>query len=204
MYGRWVCRECGKSSADRWGTTEDKSPGWDESCALNAECLFQRVWFTSDTHFGHARVIEYCKRPFADVEEMDAKLREAWNARVTPADVVYVLGDFALGKREDLAKHVRALNGRLILIQGNHDRSKTAMLEAGFAEVHKELTVKLDGALLYLRHIPQKDLSWEATANWHLCGHVHGSWAREGRIINVGVDVRGFRPVRLWELLHDG
>ena len=30
-----------------------------------------KVWFTSDTHFSHANIIRFCKRPFADVEEMN-------------------------------------------------------------------------------------------------------------------------------------
>ena len=34
------------------------------------------VWFTSDTHFGHAKIIEYCDRPFADVQEMNETLVE--------------------------------------------------------------------------------------------------------------------------------
>ena len=34
----------------------------------------ENVWFTSDTHFGHAKIIEYCDRPFANVQEMNKKL----------------------------------------------------------------------------------------------------------------------------------
>jgi calcineurin-like phosphoesterase family protein len=29
------------------------------------------IWFTSDTHFGHERIVSYCKRPFRDVDEMN-------------------------------------------------------------------------------------------------------------------------------------
>jgi calcineurin-like phosphoesterase family protein len=198
----WACRECGKTSADRWGDTADKSPGWDESCALNATRLFQRAWFTSDLHFGHARVVDYCHRPFANVAEMDTKLREAWNERVNLDDVVYVLGDFALGPRKLLPMQVRELNGYLILVAGNHDRSRTAMLAAGFEEYHRELSIVLDGVKLYLRHVPNRELSWQETHDFHLCGHVHEKWARDGRIINVGVDVRDFRPASLAELLE--
>ena len=33
------------------------------------------VWFTSDTHFGHAKIIEYCDRPFANVQEKELWLK---------------------------------------------------------------------------------------------------------------------------------
>lgn len=161
-----------------------------------------QVWFTSDTHFGHARVIEYCGRPFANVSEMNTRLAEAWNARVSPSDIVYHLGDFAMGRREDLALHLGALNGRVILVAGNHDRSRSAMLGAGFAEHHKELTLEMNGLRLYMRHVPNLEGTWQGSADFHLCGHVHERWARMGHTLNVGVDVRGFQPVTLEELLN--
>jgi hypothetical protein len=40
-------------------------------------------YFTSDSHFFHKKVIEYCNRPFRDVDEMNAYLVNAWNIVVT-------------------------------------------------------------------------------------------------------------------------
>lgn len=43
--------------------------------------------------------------------------------------------------------------------------------------------------------------------SWLLCGHVHDSWRQKGRMINVGVDAWGGRPVsetRIVELIEAG
>ena len=37
------------------------------------------VFFTSDTHFGHSKIIDYCKRPFSSIEEHDKTLIQNWN-----------------------------------------------------------------------------------------------------------------------------
>ena len=57
------------------------------------------TFFTSDHHFGHRRIIDYCGRPYAHVDEMDEALIANWNARVGHSDVVYHLGDFTLKTR---------------------------------------------------------------------------------------------------------
>ena len=96
------------------------------------------VFFTADQHFGHKNIIEYCNRPFSDVEEMNEALIENWNKTVDNNDKIFVLGDFALGSSENIIKWGRALKGNKMLILGNHDRaSKSVYLEAGFKEVSK-------------------------------------------------------------------
>jgi calcineurin-like phosphoesterase family protein len=156
------------------------------------------IFFTSDTHLGHARVIDYCKRPFRDVEHMDDELVRRWNARVGSDDTVYHLGDFAMGPKANLAGYRQRLNGRIRLVLGNHDRSYMAMREAGFDEVLKWSMPTLDGHPLFLRHIPRP---WPLEAGIHLCGHVHERWRRQGNVINVGVDQWDFEPKTLQELL---
>lgn len=80
------------------------------------------VFFTSDTHFGHQNIIKYCNRPFSNVGEMNEVIINNWNALVMPGDVVYHLGDVALGDINKSLECVRRLVGHKILILGNHDR----------------------------------------------------------------------------------
>src|SRR5260370_31484271 len=93
-------------------------------------------FFTSDTHLDHGNVITYCKRPFVSVDEMNEQMIYRWNYRVKSGDTVYHLGDFHMGKRERVAPLRERLNGRIILVRGNHDRSPKVMRECGFDDVY--------------------------------------------------------------------
>lgn len=80
------------------------------------------TWFTSDLHFGHKNIIKYEGRPFNDVDEMNHALVDNWNRTVGPDDVVWIVGDFAMGKIVDTLPIAKDLNGKKLLVPGNHDR----------------------------------------------------------------------------------
>jgi len=86
------------------------------------------IFFTSDTHFNHAKVLEHSRRPFRDLDEMTEALIYNWNSVVSKSDVIYHLGDFGLtwgAKHQDAIDSVlKKLNGTKILITGNHDRKE--------------------------------------------------------------------------------
>lgn len=152
-----------------------------------------KTFFTSDTHFNHANVIRYCNRPFASLDEMNRAMIERWNAVVGPADTVYHLGDFAMGKATEWPSILPQLNGaRKIILIGSHDRKAAQMLSTGFTEAYD--TLEWNGWLL--QHKPFK------TDRKLLCGHVHEKWLRLGSIINVGVDVWDFTPRTIEELVQ--
>lgn len=44
------------------------------------------------------------------------------------------------------------------------------------------------------------DLRYEDDGGYLLCGHVHEKWTQIGKMINVGVDVRNFKPMSLAEI----
>ena len=82
----------------------------------------EHTFFTSDTHFGHANIINLCNRPFKDVNHMNDMLVENWNSVVTDDDTVFHLGDFALGGSAVWSNVLSRLKGKIYLILGNHDR----------------------------------------------------------------------------------
>ena len=47
------------------------------------------IYYTADTHFGHANVVEMCERPYPDVDAMNEAMIAAWNERVHVNDTVY-------------------------------------------------------------------------------------------------------------------
>src|SRR5580765_7662676 len=79
-------------------------------------------FFTSDTHFSHANIIRYCDRPFKDIYHMDQTIVDNWNSLVGPTDVVYHLGDVAMGDSDRWHDILTSLNGYKVLTIGNHDR----------------------------------------------------------------------------------
>lgn len=129
-------------------------------------------YIIADLHLGHANIIKYCDRPFANVQEMDKTIIENWNKVITYADTVFVLGDFALSRRDKVIEYINVLKGNKILIMGNHDKrvgSATWWLNAGFDSVHKSpQVIKSLQEFFLLSHEPQAN---SEMINIH--GHIH-------------------------------
>lgn len=160
-------------------------------------------FFTADQHFNHAKIIEYCGRPFATVEEMNEALIACWNAVVQDGDTVYHLGDFGMGNAASLKAICERLNGNKILIRGNHDNlSRTAYKQrVGFLEVYDQMEY---GEWL-LSHYPSTEphMELKVADQWVICGHVHDMWRVCLRNLNVGVDMNDFYPISLEEVKFD-
>lgn len=80
----------------------------------------QRIFFTSDLHFGHQNIIRFCNRPWKTTDEMEEALIENWNSVVTDDDIVFDLGDFAFAPNSKWKEILGELNGQHHLIVGNH------------------------------------------------------------------------------------
>ena len=159
------------------------------------------VFFTSDTHFGHAGARALYRRPFASVAEMDAAIVARWNETVGPDDEVWHLGDFEIGQTaQRTAELLAALCGRKHLVAGNNDPPST-WEQPGWASVQPYIEIRAGDVGLVLCHYPFR--SWHGSGKgWiNLHGHSHGRMKPVPRQIDVGVDVWDFRPVSLQQIL---
>jgi calcineurin-like phosphoesterase family protein len=161
-----------------------------------------KVYIWSDLHLGHANIIKYCNRPFADVEAMNKALLHAWWTTVKPMDTIINLGDVSLkNNKEHLSETIRSLPGYKILILGNHDRKRSVKwwMEAGFDEVYKHPIV-YEGKLI-LSHAIVELAKDSPFINIH--GHSHQHNMGNPRYVNVCVEITGYKPVPL-EAIIDG
>ena len=165
-----------------------------------------RIFFTADTHFGHKNIIRYCKRPFVDVEEMNETLIDSWNSTVGKDDIVFHLGDFAMGGSAEWSRFLKRLNGKIYLILGNHDMKTIGKGFSRFEYVTMQMLINIGGQRIYLNHYPFLCYGGAYRNTWQLFGHVHTSPHRTGldssRLAHlfpsqydVGVDNNDFKPM---------
>lgn len=159
------------------------------------------IWITSDTHFDHENVITYENRPFNNELEMTEKLIENWNEFVKPNDLIFHLGDVFFCRKERIRDISPQLNGRKILIRGNHDKgiSNGFFNRLGF-DVYNYYF--LEGFLL--SHYPQSEQPLRIakelgllTGNVH--GHVHKNISGLDQTIYkcVSVEHTNYKPINL-------
>lgn len=174
------------------------------------------VFFTSDQHFGHNNILKYCPqtRPFGNIDIMNGVLIESWNDVVAEEDIVYVLGDFFMGRATLIDEILPQLNGDIYLIRGNHDEKNRIKK---FTEYDIQILGKYSfdnffglGNVVLCHYPPDQepDIVKEAEAFFGegqdfiwLYGHVHDDAPEHVHLINgipcyhVGVDTNDLTPI---------
>lgn len=169
-----------------------------------------KTWITSDLHFGHKRIKEFCpdtRGRFRDVDHMREVMISEWNESVAPEDTVYVLGDVAFLPAADAVAILRRLNGCKILIEGNHDRKllNDPSFRRCFESVHSYLRLNHDGQLVILFHYPIAEFDQMHRGAVHLHGHLHGnpSGLEQYRVRDMGYDATGQIVVLMEDAIAD-
>lgn len=134
-------------------------------------------FYISDLHIGHENILSIDERPFENLEEMSDTIRENWNSTVSNDDTVYVLGDIAF-KGFDFVPYYNSLNGKKILITGNHDLSLDREdLKKVFDRIAPMMTIRDGEKRVQLCHYPIQFYNGaESFENCMLFGHVHGGF----------------------------
>lgn len=159
-------------------------------------------YFLSDTHFNHANIIKYSKRPFKSVEDMNHTLLMNWIDTVGRKDEVVFVGDFAMGRYESILHDV--LKCKTDFVLGNHD---SEFVPNGLP-LRDHMWVKtLHGTPIYVVHEPDRTPSHYK--GWVIHGHHHNNFPYkypffnpDQKTINVSVDVIGFRPISMKDITN--
>ncbi|MFA5344676.1 MAG: metallophosphoesterase family protein [Candidatus Omnitrophota bacterium] len=154
------------------------------------------IFFTADTHFGHAGILKHIPARaamFSNVDEMDDALIEQCNQTVQSRDELWLLGDFAWKASKYGHYRQRLRVRKLHVVMGNHDSTS---LRAHVSSL-KEMEYRRFGTQkFHLTHYPMA--SWrgrESAKSIHLYGHSHGTIETHldrcfpgRRSMDVGVD----------------
>lgn len=175
------------------------------------------IWFTSDLHLGHANVLRFANRPWPSIEKMNKALIDSINVKVSPADELYILGDYSYKLTKELAAalRIRIRCQNVHLVPGNHDKDwslqdfkDTFILEPPICQL------KVNGIKIILSHYPLADWPAMSHGSWHLHGHIHSQRLQGLATYNelnqmqgilrydVGVDANKYEPVS-WQNLQN-
>lgn len=174
--------------------------------------IYMAVWVTSDSHFNHENVIKYCSksRPFETVKEMNETLIERWNSCVKSEDTVIHCGDFFMGQVKEIDEILQRLNGKIILVRGNHDtQSRIEKYKEYGIEIKDIHYLKYKKKLFLCTHYPMIVINGDRDRYiFNIHGHTHQfSFLSEyPKCIHVGVDSNNLTPINLdyiWRLSED-
>lgn len=156
----------------------------------------ENTFFTSDTHIGHKRIMEYQpNRRFGSLEEHDHALLTIWNQTIPPNARVFHLGDFFFYEKQK--EYLSRLNGQIILVKGNHDHGKLDVPTFDYLELSYERNT------IVLCHFPFEIWNKSHHGSYHFHGHCHGRLKSTTHRIDVGVDTNAsLKPYNIKELIH--
>lgn len=165
------------------------------------------IFFASDYHFAHQKPYNtftredgrFLRYEFANAEEADEAMIQRHNARVKAEDRVYMVGDIVFHKRE--LHKVGRMNGRKVLIKGNHDLLDIKEYLPYFDDIRGVHQFKG----FVITHIP---IHPGSIARWgvNIHGHLHANkvlkddGSIDSRYFNVSVECINYTPVSLEEI----
>jgi calcineurin-like phosphoesterase family protein len=169
----------------------------------------RKIYATSDEHYFHAKLLGLQNRPFKTVEEMNEAILEGHNSIVKPEDEVWHLGDFFLGVGTEFHKIwpiLHKLNGKHHLIRGNHDTdAKVSFLHKDFASIQHYAEISVCKTKVVMSHFPMLRWHHSDKGSVMLHGHCHGHllYPFKAKIMDVGVDPNGFKPVLIEQVVQE-
>lgn len=148
------------------------------------------TFFTADTHYHHKNILDFEDRPYESLDEMNQGLIDVWNKNVSKVDTVYHLGDFSFGNYKQWVETLDQLKGNIILIKGNHDKTRIVnrVLKEGYLHDAHMVghRIKAGRHQLNMTHYPLEIGNRPNNISIH--GHIHNIKSTMLNQVNVGID----------------
>lgn len=154
------------------------------------------IYVCSDLHFNHTNILGFCRSNFATIEEHNEYIIRQYNSVVGKDDLVYILGDIGFTPEKALSELVKRLNGRKILLVGNHDKLTDREYRAmGFIDVVRHPIYY--NTHIILSHVPiEEAYNSEYIINVH--GHLHKNHiVNLPNFFNVNVELNDYKPINM-------
>ena len=156
----------------------------------------QDIWITSDLHFWHKSILNFCQdtRPYGTLEDMHEALIADWNNKVKTSDIIFSLGDFSFKGKEATEQILSRLNGKKVMVLGNHDkvfRNGIKRGEFNIIDIVDYLELRVDGVKICMGHFPITCWNQQGRGSLMFYGHVHNSFQGQGKTVDVGWDKWG-------------
>jgi calcineurin-like phosphoesterase family protein len=177
-----------------------------------------KTWFTGDQHFLHKNICKEDffasgnKRPWRTEPKMRQGIIERHNEVVKEDDTVIHVGDFAFTSNlmaDRLRPILDKLNGKHILVLGNHDELKPfKYIGVGFTSVMTSCIMELpfNGYTWKIAIVHDPSARCVFSNDWFfLCGHIHDLFKSipEKLTVNVGVDVWDYYPINFSQIIKE-
>lgn len=180
---------------------------------LGSSLMSGKTWVAADHHISHANILNFKRadgtplRPFSSIEEHDETIITRHNSLVDPQDRVYLLGDFTMHRRN--IQIAERLNGRLVLVKGNHDIYKLKEYAPFFDDIRAYVVQKDQaGNKVIMSHMPiHSESVGRFGTNIH--GHLHynsvmktpTSMIRDPRYKCVSLEHTNYSPIEVYQAL---
>lgn len=167
-----------------------------------------KIFFTSDLHFCHKNIIEYCNRPYSNTYEMNNSIIDTINSSVNTGDYLFNLGDIGMSGPNVLLQLYSQINSNQFLISGNHDRkSLLNKFDMLFTSIFKGKTVLYIDYndieyTVYLSHYPRIWDYIDDDKTIFLYGHLHDKELEDCKWneMNIGWD-RFYEPISFQKII---
>lgn len=163
------------------------------------------IWFSSDWHLGHKNIVLGCTewenknacRKFNTLKEHDNTIIDSINKYVKKGDILYFLGDFSMGGKNNVYKYRQMINCSTIhCCIGNHDLhiEKNCTFDNGsrahdlFTSVNTRIQKKIGKTDFVMDHYAYRTWNKASRGAIMLHGHSHDSLPPYEKLLQIADD----------------